>query len=175
MVSNTRARDNEQKENARNRKRGRRSGENGEKSETEGKRGVLQRGSHRPAVRCMAEAHHSANYDQAFPCRHSSAGNGKSLFSHTPMEAMGHGAMQMRCVYTRTLIYRHTHTHTNTSKCAASLTLHAHTALTPTRTFLYTEHTHNHHSHHTRLLMHVASRLYIPLTQTHTSSSHPHS
>lgn len=101
--------------------------------------GVLQRGSHRPAARCMAEAHHSANYDQAFPCRHSSAGNGKSLFSHTPMEAMGHGAMQMRCLYIRIHSHTDTHTHTNTSKCAVLLTSHEHTGLTPTHTFLYTE------------------------------------
>lgn len=82
---------------------------------SERKRGVLQRGSHRPAVWCMAEAHHSANYDQAFPCRHSSAGNGKSLFSHTPMEVMGHGAMQMRCVYTHVHSYTDTYTQTQAS------------------------------------------------------------
>lgn len=64
-----------------------------------------------------AEAHHSANYDQAFPCRHSSTGNGKSLFSHTPMEAMGHGAMQMRCVYT----HARAHTHRRDSR-----TVHTH-------------------------------------------------
>lgn len=40
------------------------------------------------ATACYA-AHHSANYDQASPCRHGKAGNGKSLFSHTPVEAMG--------------------------------------------------------------------------------------
>lgn len=36
-----------------------------------------------------AEAHHSANYDQASPCRHGNAGDGKSLFSHTLMEVTG--------------------------------------------------------------------------------------
>lgn len=46
-------------------------------------------GSHGPAAQRTAEAHHSANYDQASPCRHGNAGNGKSLFSHTPMEVMG--------------------------------------------------------------------------------------
>lgn len=74
---------------------------------------VLQGGSHGPAARCTAKTHHSANYDQAFPCRHSSAGNGKSLFSHTPIEAMGHGAMQMRSVY------KHVHKHTNTGKACS--------------------------------------------------------
>ena len=78
----------------------------------------------------MAETHHSANYDQAFPCRRSSAGNGKSLFSHTPMEAMGHGAMQMRCVYKH--VYTYTDAHTNTCKQVSSLTLHARAVLTPT-------------------------------------------
>lgn len=128
-------------------------------------------------MRCMAEAHHSANYDQAFPCRHSGARNGKSLFSHTPMEAMGHGAMQMRCVYTHVHKYTDAHTHTNTSKHAASLTLHARTVLTPTHTLWCTElrkhtNTHNHHLHYTSLLMHVASHLYIPThTNTHLSLS----
>lgn len=137
----------------------------GGKSERE-RRVLLQRGSHRPAVQCMAEAHHSANYDQAFPRRHSSAGNGKSLFSHTPMEAMGHGAMQMRCLYTHTLEHRHT----NTSECAALLTLHARSVLTPTQKvdscIQSQEHTkthkrtHNQQSHSSIPFMHVASHLY---------------
>lgn len=108
----------------------RRQGENGEKNKKR-KEEVLQRSSHRPAAWCMAKTHHSANYDQAFPRRLRSAGNGKSLFSHTPMEAMGHGATQMRRVYKHT----HAYTHRNTSTThTASLTPHAHTGLTPTNT-----------------------------------------
>lgn len=49
----------------------------------------MQSDSHGPATQCTAEAHHSANYDQASPCRHGKAANGKSLFSHTRVEAMG--------------------------------------------------------------------------------------
>lgn len=118
-----------------------RSRENRQKSEREKEEGVLQRGSHRPAVRCMAEAHHSANYDQAFPCRHSSTGNGKSLFSHTPMEAMGHGAMQMRCLYT--------HTHTHKQVCNIINTTCTHCAYSHTYILVYRgKNTDNHHSHH---------------------------
>lgn len=54
-----------------------------EKMERE-RRGGVQSGSRRPAARRTAEAHHSANYDQAFPRRHGSAGDGESLFSHNP-------------------------------------------------------------------------------------------
>lgn len=46
-------------------------------------------GSRGPAAQRTAEAHHSANYDQASPCRHGNAGKGKSLFSHAPMKVMG--------------------------------------------------------------------------------------
>lgn len=113
------------------------------REEWERKRGVLQRGSHRPAVRCMAEAHHSANYDQAFPCRHSSAGNGKSLFSHTPMEAMGHGAMQMRCLYTRMHSYTDRHTHKHKQVCSVINThcAYSHTQYPELRTHTNTIHT----------------------------------
>lgn len=124
----------------------------------ENEEGVLQRGSHRPAVRCMAEAHHSANYDQAFPCRHSSTGNGKSLFSHTPMEAMGHGAMQMRCLYTH--IHSYTDTHKHQQVCNVINTTCTHCAYSHTLILVYrAKNTHNHHSHHSS---HVAMLLYIP-------------
>lgn len=113
---------------------------------------VLQSGSHGPAVWCMAETHHSANYDQAFPCRHSSAGNGKSLFSHTPIEAMGHGAMQMRSVY------KHVHRHTNTGNACGLIN-------TQRRAHSYTHESRQHkrtQSPFACLLMYVVSRLRIP-------------